>query len=64
MDPGLDESDCARSRPIAAELEAITLALGLAGETGCSLHVVLGPPDPPLALSGAGCGSLSGLPGA
>ncbi|MGA8610609.1 MAG: allantoinase AllB, partial [Xanthobacteraceae bacterium] len=28
------------SRPIAAELEAIGVALGLARETGCSLHVV------------------------
>jgi allantoinase len=28
------------SRPIAAELEAIGRAVGLAGETGCALHVV------------------------
>jgi allantoinase len=28
------------SRPVAAELEAIARAVGLAGETGCALHVV------------------------
>jgi allantoinase len=32
--------DFMESRPIAAELEAIGLALALAGETGCRLHVV------------------------
>ncbi len=32
--------DYARSRPVVAELEAISRALVLAGETGCSLHVV------------------------
>jgi allantoinase len=32
--------DYLRSRPIEAELEAIRLALELAGETGCALHVV------------------------
>ena len=32
--------DYAESRPVEAELEAIGRAIGLAGETGCSLHVV------------------------
>lgn len=32
--------DWARSRPVEAELAAIEEALSLAGETGCSLHVV------------------------
>jgi allantoinase len=32
--------DWARSRPVEAELAAIEEALALAGETGCSLHVV------------------------
>ena len=32
--------DFARSRPVAAELEAISRALALAEEAGCSLHVV------------------------
>jgi allantoinase len=32
--------DYLRSRPIEAELDAIRLALELAGETGCALHVV------------------------
>jgi allantoinase len=33
-------ADYLASRPIAIELEAIRLALDLAGETGCALHVV------------------------
>ncbi|HVF72332.1 MAG TPA: allantoinase AllB [Chthoniobacterales bacterium] len=32
--------DYLRSRPIAAELEAIRLAIEIAGETGCRLHIV------------------------
>jgi allantoinase len=32
--------DYLNSRPIAAELEAIRIALEIAGETGCALHVV------------------------
>ncbi|TAN31669.1 allantoinase AllB [bacterium] len=32
--------DFIRSRPAAAELEAISRAIGMAGETGCRLHVV------------------------
>jgi allantoinase len=32
--------DWARSRPVEAEVDAIALALALAEETGCSLHVV------------------------
>jgi allantoinase len=37
---GLSARDFLDSRPIQAELDAIRLALDLAGETGCSLHVV------------------------
>jgi allantoinase len=32
--------DYLASRPVAAELDAITRAIAIAGETGCSLHVV------------------------
>ena len=32
--------DYLNSRPIQAELEAIGLAIGLAEETGCALHIV------------------------
>ncbi|HWD20631.1 MAG TPA: allantoinase AllB [Verrucomicrobiae bacterium] len=37
---GAQIRDYLNSRPIAAETEAIRLALDLAGETGCALHVV------------------------
>ena len=37
---GTSVRDYLDSRPIAAELDAIRLALDLAGETGCALHVV------------------------
>jgi allantoinase len=37
---GMGWLDWARSRPVEAELAAIEEALALAGETGCSLHVV------------------------
>jgi allantoinase len=33
-------ADFAASRPVAAEVEAITSALALAGEAGCALHIV------------------------
>ena len=32
--------DFIRSRPAAAELEAISLAISIAGETGCAIHIV------------------------
>ncbi|WP_407540580.1 allantoinase AllB [Deinococcus radiomollis] len=38
--PGASWRDYLNSRPVQAELEAITLALALARETGCRLHVV------------------------
>jgi allantoinase len=38
--PGAGPREFLDSRPIAAELEAIGLAIDLAGETGCRLHVV------------------------
>ena len=38
--PGASWRDYLDSRPVQAELEAITLALALARETGCRLHVV------------------------
>src|SRR4030095_12242625 len=37
---GSSIADYLASRPIAIELEAILLALDLAGETGCALHIV------------------------
>ena len=37
---GASIDDYLASRPIATELEAIAIALGLAGETGCALHIV------------------------
>ena len=37
---GTSIDDYLASRPIAMELEAIALALALAGETGCALHIV------------------------
>ncbi|MBE7213140.1 MAG: allantoinase AllB [Gluconacetobacter diazotrophicus] len=37
---GTTVRDYLASRPVSMELEAIRLALGLAGETGCALHVV------------------------
>jgi allantoinase len=38
--PGHDMATWLASRPIQLELDAITLALDLAGETGCALHIV------------------------
>ncbi len=38
--PGHDMAAWLASRPIQLELDAITLALELAGETGCALHIV------------------------
>ncbi|MGB6220392.1 allantoinase AllB [Haloferula sp.] len=37
---GTDMAAWLTSRPISFELEAITLAIGLAAETGCALHIV------------------------
>ena len=42
------------SRPVQAELDAITLALDLAGETGCALHIVHVSSPEGLALIAAG----------
>ena len=38
--PGRDMAAWLASRPIQLELDAITIALELAGETGCDLHIV------------------------
>jgi allantoinase len=38
--PGHDMAAWLASRPIQLELDAITLAIELAGETGCALHIV------------------------
>ncbi len=37
---GTRVADYLASRPVASECDAIALALELAGETGCALHVV------------------------